>query len=115
MSTHNCPHGMIILVRTIQIINQIQGPLLQLGQMKMKMKKIKLLFMPRIEVFTTYCQNCSDILQTAISSNFYSPKISILLVLNSPARLLNDTTAIYLWSSSTVSVVLIVSILVSVS
>ena len=38
-----------------------------------------------------------------------------LVVLNSPARLLNDTTAVYLWSSSTVSVVLTVSILVSVS
>ena len=30
---------------------------------------------------------------------------------NSPARLLNDTTAVYLWSSSTVSVELTVSIL----
>ena len=38
-----------------------------------------------------------------------------LVVLNSPARLLNDTTAVYLWSSSTVSVVLTVSILVSVT
>ena len=38
-----------------------------------------------------------------------------LVVLKSPARLLNDTTAVYLWSSSTVSVVLTVSILVSVS
>ena len=38
-----------------------------------------------------------------------------LVMLNPPARLLNDTTAVYLWSSSTVSVVLTVSILVSVS
>ena len=39
----------------------------------------------------------------------------MLFVLNSPARLLNDTIAVYLWSSSTVSVVLTVGILVSVS
>ena len=38
-----------------------------------------------------------------------------LVLLNPPARLLNDTTAVYLWSSSTVSVVLTVSTLVAVS
>ena len=46
---------------------------------------------------------------------FSLPNLISLIVLKSPARLLNDTTAVYLWSSSTVSVVLTVSILVSVS
>ena len=40
-------------------------------------------------------------------------KFISLVVLNSPARLLYDTIAVYLWSSSTVSVVLTVSILVN--
>ena len=74
------------------------------------------LFMHRIEVLI---QHTAKTVQTyhkqPFFSNIYSPKISMLLVLNSPARLLNDTTAVYLWSSSTVSVVLTVSILVAVS
>ena len=39
------------------------------------------------------------------------PNSVLLVLLNSPARLLNDITAVYFWSSSTVSVVLTVSIL----
>ena len=64
-----------------------------------------------------YFQALKSVFLLNLVQIFSLPNFISLIVLKSPARLLNDTSAVYmyLWSSSTVSVVLTVSTSASVS